>query len=187
MLDKASRDLYEECQGCDKKHTVLWMTIELLKLKASNGLSDTSFSDLLQLLTKVLPKSNGLPNNTYLAKKIICPLTLGVEKIHACSNHCILFRKEHEFKEKCPTCNSSRYKQKNDDSEGQGWKRKINAALDQDIHGSKERKVSTLVIWYLPVIDSLKHLFSNPRDAQLLLWHTKTKADGKIRHHADGR
>jgi hypothetical protein len=27
-----------------------------------------------------LPKPNGLPNNTYLAKKIICPLTLGVEK-----------------------------------------------------------------------------------------------------------
>jgi hypothetical protein len=71
MLDKASRDLlYEECKGCDKKYTVLWMMVELLKLKVSNGLSDTSFSDLLQLLTKVLPKPNGLPNNTYLAKKI---------------------------------------------------------------------------------------------------------------------
>jgi hypothetical protein len=47
-LDKASRDLlYEECKGCDKKHMVLWMTVELLKLKASNGWSDTSFSDLL--------------------------------------------------------------------------------------------------------------------------------------------
>jgi hypothetical protein len=47
-FDKASRDLlYEECKGCDKKHMVLWMTVELLKLKASNGWSDTSFSDLL--------------------------------------------------------------------------------------------------------------------------------------------
>jgi hypothetical protein len=38
MLDKASRYLlYEECKGCDKNHTVLWMKLELLKLKASNG------------------------------------------------------------------------------------------------------------------------------------------------------
>jgi hypothetical protein len=91
-LDKASRDLlYEECKGCDKKHTVLWMMVEQLKLKACNGWSDTSFSDLLQLLTNVLPNPNGLPNSTYLAKKIICPLTLGVEKINACPNHCILY------------------------------------------------------------------------------------------------
>jgi hypothetical protein len=71
---------------------VLWMTLELLKLKASNGWSDTSFSALLELLTKVLPKPNGLPNSTNQAK-IICPLTLGIEKIHACPNHCLLYRK----------------------------------------------------------------------------------------------
>jgi hypothetical protein len=54
MLDKASRDLlYEECKGCDKEHTVLWIALELLKLKASSGLSDTSFLTLLELLTKV--------------------------------------------------------------------------------------------------------------------------------------
>jgi hypothetical protein len=78
-LDKASRDLlYEE--WCDKEHMVLWMTLELLKLKASNGWSDTSFSALLELLTKVLLKPNGLPSSTYRAKKIICLLTLGIEK-----------------------------------------------------------------------------------------------------------
>jgi hypothetical protein len=170
---------------------VLWMTLELLKLKANNGWSFTSFSALLELLTKVLPKPNGLPSSTYLAKNIIYPLTLGVEKIHACPNHCILYRKEHEFKEKCPTCNASRYK-RNDDSEWvveescikrQGRKRK-NTALDQ---GSKDRKVPTLVMWYLLVIDRLKLMFSNPRDDQLLLWHVKRKTDGKIRHPADGR
>jgi hypothetical protein len=111
ILDKASRDfLYEECKGCDKEHTVLWMMLELLKLKAINGWSDTSFSALLELLTKVLPKSNGLPSSTYQVKKIICLLTLGIEKMHACSNHCILYRKEHKFKDKCLRCNASRYK-----------------------------------------------------------------------------
>jgi hypothetical protein len=71
---------------------VLWMTLELLKLDASNGWSDNSFLSLLELLSRLLQKN------------------------HACSNHCILYQKEHEFKEKCPMCNASQYKW-NDDSE----------------------------------------------------------------------
>jgi hypothetical protein len=113
-LNKALRDLlYEECKGCHKDHMVLWMTLELLKLKPSNGCSDSSFSALLELLSKVLPKPNGLPTSTYLAKKIIYLLTLDVEKIHAFPNHSILYRKEHEFKDKCPRCNSTWYKWNN--------------------------------------------------------------------------
>jgi hypothetical protein len=65
-------------------------------------------------------------------------------------------------------------------------KRKI-ATPDPDIEGSKERKVPALVMWYLPMIERLKHMFSNPRDAELLLWHVNHKADGKIQHPVDGR
>jgi hypothetical protein len=65
-----------------------------------------------------------------------------------------------------------------------GWKRKNTAPDNQ---GSKERKVPALVIWYLPVIDHLKCMFSKAREAQLLLWHVQQKRDGKIRHPADGR
>jgi hypothetical protein len=70
---------------------MLWMTLELLKMKATNGWPDICFSALLELLSKVLSKSNDLLTSTNLAKKIICLWTLGVEKIHACSNHCILY------------------------------------------------------------------------------------------------
>jgi hypothetical protein len=143
-LNKASRDhIYKECKGCHKKHVVLWMTLELLKLKASNGWSDSSFSALLELLSKVLPKINGLPTSTYLAKKIICPLTLGVEKIDACPNHCILYQKEHESKDKGPRCNASWYKRNDNIEEDsfnnkrKGRKRKNTAPLDQDNQGSK--------------------------------------------------
>jgi hypothetical protein len=93
IFDKASRDLlYEKYKWCHKEHMVLWMTLELLKLDASNGWSDNSFLSLLELLSRLLQKN------------------------HACSNHCILYQKEHEFKEKCPMCNASQYKW-NDDSE----------------------------------------------------------------------
>jgi hypothetical protein len=99
MLDKASRDiLYEECKWCDKEHTVLWMIFELMKLKATSGWSDTSFSALLEWLIKVLPKLNGLRSSIYQVKKIICPLTLGIEKIHAYPNHCILYKKNMNLK-----------------------------------------------------------------------------------------
>jgi hypothetical protein len=109
MIDKASRDLlYEDCNWSDKEHTVLWMTLELLKLKASSGWSHTSFFSLLELPTKLLSKPNGLPNSNYQAKKIICPWTLGMKKMHACPNHCILYRKEYEFKDRCPRCNANR-------------------------------------------------------------------------------
>jgi hypothetical protein len=154
---------------------VFWMTLELLKLKASNGWSDISFSALLELLSKVLPKPNGLPTRTYLAKKIICPQTLGVEKIHACLNQYILYQKEHKFKDKCPRCNASQYKwddnmeQDSYNNKRKGRKRKNTAPPDQDNEGSKERKIHVLVMWYLTVIDHLKHMFSNAREAQLLL------------------
>jgi hypothetical protein len=70
------------------------MTLELLKLKASNEWLDSSFLALLELLSKVFPKLISLPTSTYLAKKIIYLLILGVEKIHAYPNHCILYQKE---------------------------------------------------------------------------------------------
>jgi hypothetical protein len=51
----------------------------------------------------------------------------------------------------------------------------------------KREKVPALVMWYLPVIDRLKRMFSNPRDTKLLLWHVNHKMDEKIRHPTDGR
>ena len=49
------------------------------------------------LLKKMLPKDNELPATTYEAKKLVCPLGLEVQKIHACPNDCILYRGEYEM------------------------------------------------------------------------------------------
>ena len=51
----------------------------LLEMKSSNGLSDKGFDDLLNLLQKLLPSPNGLSENTYHAKQIICPMGLEVQ------------------------------------------------------------------------------------------------------------
>jgi hypothetical protein len=103
ILEKSSREpLYDESNGCGKEFTHLRVVLELLKLKTSHGWSDNSFSEHLSLQAKLLPKPNTLPTSTYRAKKLICSLSLGVDKIYACLNHYILYRKEHEFKMKCP-------------------------------------------------------------------------------------
>jgi hypothetical protein len=175
--------------------------LELLKLMASHGSSDNSFSKLLDLLAKLLPKLNTLPRSTYREKKLICLLSLGVDKIHACPNHCILYCKEYEFNTKCPVCGVSRYKRSYNLVYADTMKKKtknknkttiglesVGDEADLDIEDMAKRKITTLVMWYLPVIDHLKCVFSNPRDAKLMHWHFEKRRenDEKIRHPVDG-
>jgi hypothetical protein len=158
----------------------------------------TIVSRILSLLAKLLPKPNTLPTSTYRAKNLICPLSLGVEKIHACPNHCILYRKEHEFKTKCPVCGVSRYKRsynhvyvdimKNKNKKTAIGPESVDDETDSDKEDKKKRKIPALVMWYLPVINRSKRVFSNPSDAELVHWHSekRRKNDEEIRHPADG-
>jgi hypothetical protein len=103
ILKKSSKELlYDESNGCGKEFTQLCVMLEILKLKASHGWSDNNFSEHLSLLAKLLPKLNTFHTSTFRVKNLICLLSLGVDKIHACPNHCILCRKEYEFNMKCP-------------------------------------------------------------------------------------
>ena len=68
--------------------------ILLLEFKSINGLSDKCFDQLLGIIRKMLLEKNELPEKIYLAKQMICPIGLEVEKIHACSNNCRLYRGE---------------------------------------------------------------------------------------------
>jgi hypothetical protein len=44
---------------------------------------------------------------------------------------------------------------------------------NSDKEDNKKRKIPTLVMWHLPVNDRLKCVFSNPRDAELVRWHSE--------------
>ena len=54
--------------------------IMLLEFKSTNELSDKGFDQLLGIIRKMLPEKNELPEKTYLAKQMICPIGLEVEK-----------------------------------------------------------------------------------------------------------
>jgi hypothetical protein len=79
--------LYLEERGYEKRWSLLRFVLDILILKYKYGWSDRSFNDLLTLLAVVLPKPNVVPTNMYQTKKLISPLTTGVERIHACRNH----------------------------------------------------------------------------------------------------
>jgi hypothetical protein len=187
--------LYDELNGCGKEFTQLRVMLELLKFKASHGWSDNSFLKLLSLLAKLPPKPNTLPTSTYGVNKLICPWSLGVDKIHACPNHCILYRKEYEFKTKCLIRGVSRYKKSYNHLYVDTMKKKnknkttigpesVDDENNSDKEDKKKRNISSMVMWYLLVIDHLKYLFSNPRDVKLVCWHSEKhrKNDEGIRH-----
>jgi predicted nucleic acid-binding Zn-ribbon protein len=129
---------------------------------------------------------------------------MGVEKIHACRNHCTLYRgDEYKDLDSCPNCGASRYKTNKDYREEDcattvrtGKKRKKAQQKTQPTRKDKEevdyyaqKKIPALVMWYLPVIDRLRCLFANAEDAQLMSWHVSDehKNDGKLRHPSDGK
>jgi hypothetical protein len=114
---------------------MLRFILELLTLKAKHSWSDSSFNDLLRMLAWLLPKPNKMPTNTYRAKKLVSPFTIGVEGIHAYPNYCILYRGD-TFKDvdKFPVCFASRYKNNSGyyggdiQGSGDGNKRKMKGA-----------------------------------------------------------
>ncbi|GJS34581.1 uncharacterized protein Tco_0532963 [Tanacetum coccineum] len=167
LFVEAEKALYNGC----KKFTKISFVLRLLDLKAKNNWSDKSFTTLLELLHEAFPEDNELPVSTYKAKKLTCPMGLEVQRIHACPNDCILYRKAYKDLHECPVCMESRYKHKN------------LTELDSDV--TKNGPPAKL-LWYLPIIPRLKKLYANPKDAKFLRWHAEErKNDGKMRHVAD--
>ena len=152
MLQDHNKLLYPTCEDGQKK---LGSTLELLKWKAETGVTDSGFEKLLVLMKKMLPRKNELPASTYEAKKLVYPLGLDVQKIHACPNDCILYHGEkYEKLDKCPVCTALRYKMRKDDP--------------GDVEGEPPRKrVPAKVMWYAPIIPWLKRLFRNKEHAKL--------------------
>jgi hypothetical protein len=109
MLDDHKKNLYPNCEDgqarwncCNGRQRLVYLIM--------------GFEKLLKIVKKMLPKDNELPASMYEAKKIVFPLGLEVQKIHACPNDCILYRAE-EYKNlnACSMCSAFWYKIRRDD------------------------------------------------------------------------
>ncbi|XP_056698036.1 uncharacterized protein [Spinacia oleracea] len=161
LSEAAEQPLYPGCT----KYTKLTGTSKLYSIKTEGNWTDSSFTKLLAKLTDMFSDDNTVPKSNYYAKKLMCPFGLEYEKIHACPNDCVLYRKQYANFNPCPTCGKSRYKRK-----GVGDKKGPPAK----------------VLWYLPIIPRFKRLFSIKKDAKNLRWHADgRKKDGLLKHPAD--
>jgi hypothetical protein len=105
----------------------------------------------------MLPKDNELPAGTYKLKKVVCPLDLEVQKIHACPNDYILCGGDYGNLNECPICTALQYKIRDDPG---------------DVEGEPpSKRVPAKVMWYAPIIPRLKCLFRCKEHAKLLRWH----------------
>ena len=99
---------------------------------------------MLELLTKVLPKSNLVSRSTYEAKKILRDLGMSYKHIDACKNDCPLFWKENENLDKCSVCEAPRSK-------------------DTHVQG---KQIPYKVLRYFPLTSRLRRLYMSGQRAK---------------------
>jgi len=103
--------------------------------------------------------------------------------------------------DKCPRCGANRYKNNDlydEDEASSGNKRKKDGKkVVQDSqplkdtplgNDAKQRRIPVLVMWYMPVVDRLRRIFLNPKEATLMTWWDDEckVVDDVIAHPADG-
>ncbi|KAL0546713.1 hypothetical protein IC582_016625 [Cucumis melo] len=160
VVDDAKKPLYPNCTNFTKISTL----IKLYNLKAKFGWSDKSFTELLQLISDILPTPNECPTSTYEAKKILCTLGMKYEKIHACRNDCCLFRKELSDANVCPSCGMSR------------WKISKNSKKEV-------KNVPVKVMWYFSPIPRFERMFRSKETSKLLTWHGRKREVNDLLQH----
>ncbi|KAL0561629.1 hypothetical protein IC582_002069 [Cucumis melo] len=163
LVDDAKKPLYPNCTNFTKISTL----IKLYNLKAKFGWSDKSFTELLQLISDILPTPNECPTSTYEAKKILCTLGMKYEKVHACRNVCCVFRKELSDANVCPSCGMSR------------WKIPKNSKKEV-------KNVPVKVMWYFSPIPRFERMFRSKETSKLLTWHgRKREVNDLLQHQKD--
>ncbi|XP_074355922.1 uncharacterized protein LOC141695584 [Apium graveolens] len=162
LVEEGRRPLYPGC----KKFSRLSFLIRLYNWKCLNGITETTFSEIIELLKEVVPEIR-FPKSFNSAKTTIKDLGLNYVKIHACPNDCMLYWGENEKEVKCRNCGVSRWK-----------------AVAQ---GSENNKIAAKVMRYLPLKPRLQRMFLCKDFSKLMSWHAvDRKKDGKLRHPADG-
>jgi hypothetical protein len=126
------------------KVTVLQVITRLMAMKTKYNFSNNCYNNIVKLIIDLLPPNHKMPENLYQSKKIVLGLGMNYEKIDACKNNCMLFRRDHENDTHYMHCKNSRY------------------AVVVDEEGTEViTKVPIKQLRYMPITPRLKQLFLN--------------------------
>ncbi|KAG8366038.1 hypothetical protein BUALT_Bualt17G0034500 [Buddleja alternifolia] len=165
MKDAANSPLWPGCED----YSELSALSELLNIKSESNLSEGHFNRFLKAFGRMLPKGHKLPDSFYSSKKVVAPLGLGVDKIDACENDCMLYWKDDKELRECKICHHPRFKP----NKRGGKKRHKDVPFKQ--------------LSYLPLIPRLQRLYTSKTTAEHMSWHKDSPCeDGKLCHPRDG-
>jgi hypothetical protein len=135
------------------------------------SLSNSVLEAILILFSLVLPKGHSIPDTLDKVRKVVRDLGLDYEKIHACVNDCVLFRRNYSRTDKYPMCGESRWK---NDEEATGT-------------ASTKTHYPHKTLRYFPIIPQLQILYMRDTTSSLMRWHKRDEivGDGQMCHLAD--
>jgi hypothetical protein len=141
----------------------LGITLELLQLKAANGITVKGFEELLRIIKNMLPEGNELPSTTYEAKRLFALLDwtyrrftlvlMIVSSIVATNMRnwmFVLFVVQSDI-------------------------RSGKIILVMSMGSLPRKKIPAKVMWFFPIILRLKRLFRNRAHAKLMRWHKEER------------
>lgn len=162
-LADAETPLYNTCPNYTKVSAIMG----LYRIKVKSGMSENYFDQLLKLVHDMLPEDNVLPTSTDAMKNYLKIFGFGYEKIHACKNDCILYRRQYKDLTSCPRCKASRW--------------------EVDKHTKEEKNgIPVKVLRYFPIKDGFRRMYRSRKIDEDLRWHfSNASADGTIRHPVD--
>nr|GEZ77847.1 hypothetical protein [Tanacetum cinerariifolium] len=109
---------------------------------------------MLDTLRETFPDAS-IPRSFYKMKKVIRDLGLSYDKIDACPNDCMLYRKTNSEKTKCDICGTLRYKPSENDSETQSAK------------PHTQKKIAAKVLRHFPLKPRYLNFAKEPRNVRL--------------------
>jgi len=172
LLEEARQELHPGC----KEATKVSFIVRLFQIKCMHGISNTAMRSILSLFSLVLPEGHCVPNTLEKVQSVVQELGLDYEKIHACENDCILFWKENEKLDTCPTCGESRWK---DDGATKG-------DHTSAMGGIQKKRVPRKILRYFPLIPWLQRLYMRETTSSDMRWHKEGLSwDGRMRHPID--
>ena len=106
-MNEVRSELYPSCS----EYYSMKFLVKMMHVKILNGWCNKSFDMILDLIKSVFSMCcTNVPSSFYEAKRKLCDLRLGYETIHGCKYDCVLYRKEFEDLQFCPTCGPSQFK-----------------------------------------------------------------------------